>query len=903
MAVSRDLLCPPLDRLIDSDARAVGPKALGLARLATSGLPLPPGFCVVADAYRAHLAALPGLDALLSRLATEEGDRRRTALSAIRLAIVERPLAADVGAAIDEAWGELSRRVDRPPLRTAVRSSGTAEDLPGQSFAGQHDTLLNVIDPGQCRRAIRRCWASLWNDRAYEYRSLNRIEHRQAAMAVIVQQLVEADVSAVVFTADPIAGRTDRVVIESTYGLGEALVSGKVSPDRVVLARPALTVVERVPGTKATEIVADEAGGVQERAVEAQRARGRSLDDAQAIALARLALQAEQAFGVPLDLEAAGIGGRIFLLQARPITALPLALADSPAALDTPPDRSDRQVWTNLNTGEVLPDVVTPASWNVLEPLARLLLGSVFVQLGISFGDSPLFGLIGGRVYFNLNTLLSMAVHIPGLRKDNLTSLFGGSQQAVTALGAIEIADEDLPPTRIAWLSVLWHLPRLLIDLLWRAPAQGQTLIDQARVGCDRWAALPLDRLADAELMTAVRQAMAEMLGQERAMVMAGFGITYQGLLFDRCRRWFGDVDGPALASRLLSGLRNNDLAAAGVDLWQLAQQTHARPEVARLVRTCASFEALREALATAEDGAVFLDGWQRFMSAHGHHCRGELELSNPRWQENPGEILGQLRSYLDAVGQRDFLDQYRRVADGRRTAEQSCRRRLRNPLRRWLFGFLLDRAQRCAGLRECLKNQIVRQLAGLRRLLLAIGQRLADRGTLAEIDDVFFLDLDEIAAALAATAPAGERALIATRRVEHQRNLSLRPPPVVVGRYDPVAATAGDPDAAPGELRGLAVNPGLVRGRARVILRAGEGQVLPGEILVAPFTDPGWTPYFVNAAAIVMDQGGLLSHGSIIAREFGIPAVVNVGPATSTIKTGQTIEVDGGSGVVRVVG
>jgi len=879
-------LCLQLDLIRDDDVAFVGPKAHSLARLRGCGLPVPNGFCLVASCFRQHLAAGPQLSTLMAALATADTGQQPAILAAIRRAVVDQPLAADVRAALAAAWSTLAQQAGPTALHVAVRSSGTAEDLPGQSFAGQHDTLLNVVDADGCGRAIRQCWASLWTDRAYQYRMRNGIDHDRAAMAVIVQQLVEADASAVVFTADPVSGRTDRVIVESTLGLGEALVSGRVTPDRSVLERPALTVIERTIGGKAIEVAIDDSGGTSERAVDAARAAQPSLSGAQTIELARLALVAEQAFGVPLDLEAAVVDEKIYLLQARPITTL----------------KKSNQVWTNLNTGEVVPDVVTPATWSVVKPLVLKLLGSVFAQLGISFGDNPVIGLVAGRVYFNLNTVLGMARHIPGLRQDNLAALFGGSQQAVTALGAIQIRDEDVPPTRINWFSVLAHLPRLLVDFLWRAPAQGSRLIEKARADNDRLAALDLEHLDDDELMAVARTTLGEMLGRERAMVMAGVGVSYQSLLFDRCRRWFGAEQGGALASRLLSGLGHNDNAAAGVALWQLAQLVHARPAIAELVRTSTTFALLRTALTVSTDGAAFLDGWQRFMVAHGHHCRGELELYNARWDENPSEILGQLRSYLDAIGPRDFLAQYQRVIAERRTAEDECRRRLRNPFKRWLLGFVLDRAQRCAGLRESFKNQIVRTLAVLRRLLLAIGQRLVARGTLAAVDDIFFLDLEEIATAMAASAPAGKRDLVTRRRAEYQRNLALQPPAVVVGNYDPAVTAVTAAVAVAGELRGFGVNPGLVRGRARVILRAGEDQVLAGEILVAPFTDPGWTPYFLNAAAIVMDQGGLLSHGSIVAREFGIPAVVNVGSATTTIKTGQLIEVDGSAGSVRIV-
>jgi pyruvate,water dikinase len=316
------------------------------------------------------------------------------------------------------------------------------------------------------------------------------------------------------------------------------------------------------------------------------------------------------------------------------------------------------------------------------------------------------------------------------------------------------------------------------------------------------------------------------------------------------------------------------------------------------------AFESVRPGIAKANGGEAFLAQWDGFMAQHGHHTRGEADVMNPRWSEMPDAVLDLVRGYLRGIGQADPVAVHRQRGIEREKLAEECRRRLRNPLKRWLFDFLLVRAQRGCAFRENLKSEAIRHLAVARRLLLALGERLAGRGFLACRDDIFFLRLDELEPVVQGAASFDVHAAIAERRAEHARNLALEPPSVVVGRFDPGRCLPDEVDEAAQTLTGVGVSAGVATGPARVILRSDAGErVLPGEILVAPFTDPGWTPYFLPAAGIVVDMGGQLSHGSIVAREYGIPAVVNVGPATKIIRTGQRVEVDGNRGIVRILG
>jgi pyruvate,water dikinase len=277
--------------------------------------------------------------------------------------------------------------------------------------------------------------------------------------------------------------------------------------------------------------------------------------------------------------------------------------------------------------------------------------------------------------------------------------------------------------------------------------------------------------------------------------------------------------------------------------------------------------------------------------------------LYNPRWSETPDYILRLLQSYISQTPKTDPVENYNSLRHQRRQLEQQCRNKLKNPVKRIIFNHLLVRSQQGSVFRENAKNEPIKLLTAMRRILLELGRRLADKGVLTHQDDIFFLRLEEIQPVVLAKADSDIRQVITARRAEYDRNRAITPPDVVFGKFDPDNYVSDSVDTDVETLTGLAVSPGVVTGKARVILRAdGNQHVLAGEILVAPFTDPGWTPYFVPAAAIVMDQGGLLSHGSIIAREYGIPAVVNVGSATKIIKTGQTVQVDGNRGVVRII-
>jgi len=767
-----------LEAIEDREIGRFGAKAVNLARMIRAGMPVPPGFCISAGAYRQHVGS--------AEIATR-----------IRAAIVEGPMCDSLAEEIRGAYRSIGGGA------VAVRSSATTEDLPGHSFAGLHDSFLDVADEAGCVERVKRCWASLWTERAFEYRERNGFDHRSAGMAVIVQRLVRAEASGVLFTGDPVTGRCDRLIIEAGPGLGERIVRGEAVPDRFVLSKKGLR--------------------LRERAIAEGRGRRPCLRSRDIRQLARLALRIERLFGCPQDIEWCVRGSEIAILQSRAITTLHRGAPRS--------DRARRGYWDafGLNPGEL------------------------------------------------------------------------------TALG-VDLRDEDLPDLGFHRGRVLLAVPALLSIFFGYTPRNGTRFTARLRRKSDRLRAVDPAALSDREVadllwreIGGLRRIMPAFLHLPRILVALP---ALQAV----CRRWLGDADG-RLAHALLAATGGLESARAGLDVWRLAAKAHEDPEVERAILAGDDWPATRRGLAEVRGGEGFLSAWERFMERHGHHTRGEIELASPRWSETPDYVLGFVRSELGGGHMRDLDAEEAKRSRLCADLAAECRRRLGNPIKRLAFDYVLDQARRAAALRENLKSEAMRFWGFFRALALHIGDRLRRKGALDARDDVFFLKVEEILAALQRDDRASLRDAVALRRADYEKNSIVNPPPVVAGTFDPerpgetVAGSASRAGGAADVWTGVPVSPGRARGRARVILRSDTGQhVLAGEILVAPFTDPGWVPYFVPAAAIVMDQGGLLSHGSIIAREYGIPAVVNVGPATKAIRTGDIIEVDGDRGVVRVL-
>jgi phosphohistidine swiveling domain-containing protein len=851
-------------RLPASDANRIGPKAASLCTLRRLGLRVPACFFLTTQAFREHLEAHdlpPRIAALQERLKAQPPDAPGV-LAEIRRLVIEPPLTGPLCEQIAAAYTRLGAAT------VSVRSSATAEDLPGHSFAGQYETVLGVTSLLDCLEAVKRCWASVWTDRAFDYRRRNGIDHRQVEMAVIVQRQIEPAAAGVAFTLDPIKGSRSRMVIESCRGLGEALVAGQVQPDRIVLRKKNLELVRQ---TLATEEP--------------------SLDLKSVRRLARRVRRVEKRLGGPQDVEWALGDGTLWFLQARPITALP-----------APKPWEDRQVWANPNVSEVFPEVVTPLTYSVVLLMFQPLFTSVLRLFGADPHRGPLIGLVAGRIYFNANLGLAVAgPFVSPVKAAGLNSLFGGEQNRHFERGEFDICDEDLPDLGFSWPKYIASWPGIVRNLIGLRSSRGDAFMANLKAANDLLARFDSATATTGELLRMVSQ---ELHGNMKKCDLLSFwpGIVAAGVLHKACRDWLGDTD-QGLGYRLLAAQGGIADTEAGLDLWRLAVLAHEDEQTeAHLLRE-GGWDRIGPGLTHTGPGRRFLAAWDQFMSTHGHHCHNELELASPRWAETPDYILGLVQGYLRSLDRANPLEKQRQLAEERQRLTEQCRRRLRSAVKRRLFNWSLRRTQKLTRDRENWKNEAVRFLGVFRRVFLELGRRLRQQGLLGDREDIFFLELSEVEPVVRGRADFDVKRRTAQRRDEYEWNKAQTPPPVVVGRYDPQKHAAVKFDAEVKVLTGIAVSPGVVTGRARVITRPNDGQrVEPGEILVAPVTNPAWTPYFLPAAGVVMDQGGVLSHGAIIAREYGIPAVVNVGPASQIIRTGRLLRVDGDRGTVTIL-
>ena len=851
----------------------VGGKALGLADLITAGMPVPPGFCVTTSAYRHAL------------------EDAGAAAQANHTPIVPRDLQAHITA----AYAALS--ADGAPVAVAVRSSATAEDLPTASFAGQQDTYLGVVGAPAVLAAVEGCWASLWNDHAVAYRQRAGIDGDDVAIAVVVQRLVDAQSAGVLFTADPVTGNRDLVVINATWGLGEALVGGEVTPDQIILDAATGEVVRHDVADKHVMTIRSASGSALVPVADEHR-RIPVLADDDLGALLRLATAVSTHTGHPMDIEWAKDDTRIWAVQARPITALP-------------PDLMGME-WSREMIIERYPDPVTPMTWSTVSGTFFDSLTSTVRSLGGTLPtDVPLLRLIHGRVYVNV-TAFQRGMNTLPLRPPVATKDAPDPSAASTASDTSNTSDVPVPagrPKPAALARGLTALVRVVLGTHreWERRLPAYIAANETLRHVDWEAMTATDLLTD---NAARRDLLAPMLDNHARAIVAG-DLTLQ-LLGTLTKRWLDDSDG-SLVLTLVSGLTGNHTVETNHELWLLAEHARRHGELRDLLtgpagpdRTAGDLTA--GAFTAVPGGADFASRLAAFLERYGHRSP-RYEFHHPTWGEDPTQVLDLIRLMLDGVP--DPLVGQRAAEARRHEATADARRRLALP-QRLIFDRVLNLAQVYFRLRENQQFYLVLGTPGLRGLLAAIGARFVEHGLIDGADDVYFLHHDEVIDLLTAIAAGRKpgvsitgvgaarstRDLISQRRAQFFRDHTLAAPLRLGG----AAEDAGD-DAAglDGALRGIPASAGTATGRARIVRGPEDfASVCRGDILVAPATTPAWTPLFGVAAGLVTEFGGLLSHSGVVAREYGMPAVLGVPDALTRIADGDVITIDGGIGVVH---
>jgi pyruvate,water dikinase len=864
---------------------AVGGKALNLGIMSSARLPVPAGFCVTTAAYRSVIA--DRLDDLMGKLAdaTDPGGVTAAADEARRRVLaVELP--DQLGAAITERYHALG---DTEPV--AVRSSATAEDLAYASFAGQQDTYLNVVGAAALLDAVRRCWASLWTDRAVSYRNANAIDHHSVTLAVVVQRMIDAAAAGVMFTANPITGTRHETVIDASPGLGEAVVSGAVNPDHFVVNTVDRSIVTRRLGDKRMMITSRPGGGTELHELTSGDSEA-CLDDEQILQLVDLGEQVARQYGAPQDTEwALEESGSFWLTQARPITTLyPLIRTDRPGL----------RVFMCLSLAQGLTRPITPMGIAAIRLIGSSVATEVKLPLVEPLAGPPAMHAPGQRLFLDLTSALRNRV---GRRA--IFGAFGVMEaRAATVLKRLaERPEFSIIETRDH--TVLRHIAAALIrnrvplrviaglinpNWAYRGVAATERRLRQALT-------LP------ANATTAQRLDFVEQrLGSLFLLMPRTFAYAVGGLLMlAASRRLLGDVAQPGELQEVLRGLPHNITTEMDLELWGLTQQIR-DDEPSRAAFTTSAVPDLLQRYRERRLPPVAQRGLQSFLRRYGHRAVAEIDLGMPRWSDDPSHLLGVISNYLRL--DTDDLDPVAQFHAGQAKAEAmitSLTTRLaeRSRLRARLAGWTLRRVRQLVGLRESPKFLLIVALATMREHLKAIGRQLDATGAIDQVDDVFFLDLGEVRRGL-----SGENLqhLVTEHRDAYEQELKRRHiPRLLLSDGTEPEAVATEDVRADGALTGSPASTGTVTARARVVLDPVGAHLEPGEILVAPSTDPGWTPLFLTAGGLVMEMGGSNSHGAVVAREYGIPAVVGVPEATHKIETGQLITVDGAAGLVSL--
>jgi rifampicin phosphotransferase len=857
-------------QLRKTDIDLAGGKAANLGELTAARFPVPPGFVLTTAAYDEFVTA-SGISADIVALASLAADAEPSAYKRAEEKIHALLASHDPPEALAAELVAAYRRLGKKPA-VAVRSSATAEDLAEASFAGQQDTYLNVRGEQALLVAVKNCWASLWTARAMAYRARHGIDPATVRLAVVVQTMVDADAAGVMFTANPGNGRRDQLVISGAWGLGESVVSGSVSTDNFVLDSAAGKILSRHIAGKTVMTVAAE-GGTEEIAVPFERRNRPVLGDREVAQLGGIGARIAAHYGCPQDIEWVYANGEFFVVQSRPITALPEPTGDIPTDWPVPYPKG---MYFRASIVEQLPDPLTPLFADLIDGSVTRSLGALMEQVfgtGMLHDRDIAFPAINGYAYYYYY---------------RTTALWRLLRRSPTKLIKLFTGDGNLGVAG------------------WRDHAHPR--YQQTVAG---WAAKPVATLSDSELLDAVSALLdagtVYYTAVQSVVPIAATSEMAFRTYYERLVRRAGD---PPAVTFLLG----YDSAPIRVEksLYDLAMWTRQHPELAGALTQTepdALVNAVRTGTAPSGVPGELWQTWHTRLREHLQrygHVVYNLDFASPVPADDPAPVLDTLRYYLRGHGN----DPYRRQADSAARREKQTRvvqGRL-DPVRRAGFTRLLRWAQATAPVREDALADIGLAWPVMRRMLLELGQRLVTAGVITTPADVFWLRRAELVPAAGDSAPISLTAEVQQRKMLWRGQRMVTAPQLLpeidwMTRAFGWAMPAGDQKQTEATITGIGASSGQVTAPARVLAGPEQfGQMQPGDVLVARMTTPAWTTLFAMASGVVTDVGGPLSHSSIVAREYGIPAVLGTGVATQRLSSGQLITVDGDAGTVTPV-
>jgi pyruvate,water dikinase len=854
----------------------VGGKGANLGELSKiEGIRVPDGFCISTEAFKRVIGETTLIHALLDQLSLlkVEADRDKISeLSGEIRRVIE-------GIAIPEdIHEEITRHLSRLGEKTAyaVRSSATAEDLPTASFAGQQDTYLNIIGKEAILKHISKCWASLFTERAVTYRLQNGFDHRKVYLSVVVQKMVFPQAAGILFTADPVTSHRKVLSIDASFGLGEALVSGLVNADSYKVRHG--KVIEKKISTKKLAIYALQDGGTKAQEIEPERQNRQALTDEQILQLERMGRKIEEHFGCPQDIEWCLVDDTFYIVQSRPITTLfPI-----PEAND-----QENHVYISVGHQQMMTDPMKP-------------LGISLWQLTAA---RPMFK-AGGRLFVDVTYQLASPVS-----RENLLHVMGQHDPLLkdALMTIIERGDfiKSLPDDRKELSPIksnkgmssadiqaqVGNDPAIVSDLIKRS----ETSIEELKQN--------IQTKSGSDLIDFILEDIQQL--KKSLSSPQGFGVIMTAMnasswINENMKEWLGEKN---VADTLSQSVPNNITSEMGLALLDVADMIRPYPEVIEYLQQVQDDTFLDE-LVTFHGGQETRDAISAYLNKYGMRCVGEIDITKTRWSEKPITlvplILSNIKNFAPHAGNRKFeqgrqealkkeqelLDRLKQLPDGEQKAEETKR--------------MIDLIRNFAGYREYPKYGMVSRYFVYKQALLKEAEQLVQAKVLPEKEDIYYLTFEELREVV--RTHKLDYPIISKRKDEYKFYEKLTPPRVITSDGEIIAGEYKRENLPAEALVGLPVSSGVIEGRARVILHMEDADLGDGDILVTFFTDPSWTPLFVSIKGLVTEVGGLMTHGAVIAREYGLPAVVGVENATKLIKDRQRIRVHGTEGYVEIL-
>ncbi|NHA02277.1 phosphoenolpyruvate synthase [Mucilaginibacter sp. HC2] len=853
----------------------VGGKGANLGELARiEGIHVPDGFCISTEAFNRMMEATPSINNLLDQLSllkVEDRSKISELSSKIRKAIESVTIAQDI---VDEIANYLTRFDENEAF--AVRSSATAEDLPSASFAGQQDTYLNIIGQEAILKHISKCWASLFTDRAVVYRIQNGFDHRKVHLSVVVQQMVFPQAAGILFTADPVTGNRKMLSIDASFGLGEAMVSGLVNADLYKVSNGRI-IDKKIPAKKLA-IYALKGGGTKEQEIELERQNKQALTDDQVLQLERIGRKIEDHFGSPQDIEWCLTGDIFCIVQSRPITTLyPV------------PETSDQEnhVYISVGHQQMMTDPMKPLGLSLWQLRAGRPMFKAAGRLFVDVADN--LATPAGRE----GLLEAMGQHDP-LIKDALITivergdfikLLPDDQKAP----ALVKSDRGMSSTAI--LAQVGNDPAIVADLIKDNETSVKSLKQniQTKSGTDVFDFILED----------IRQSK-QMIFHTKHMGVILAAMNASSWINDKMNEWLGEKN---VADILSQSAPNNVTSEMGLELLDVADVIRPYPPIIAYLQQVKDDNFLDE-LPKFDGGQEVKNAIDTYLHKYGMRCAGEIDITKTRWSEKPAIlvpiILSNIKNFEPGAGKQKFeqgqlealkkeqslLNRLQELPDGEQKAKETKS--------------MIDLIRNFVGYREYPKYGIVNRFFVYKQALLKEIEKLVQANVIREKEDACYLTFEELREVVATHRL--DHQLINKRKEEHQLFEKLNPPRVITSDGEIVTGKYKHEDLPVGAIAGLAVSSGVIEGRARVILNMEDADLEEGDILVTAFTDPSWTPLFVSIKGLVTEVGGLMTHGAVIAREYGLPAVVGVDNATKLIKDGQQIRVNGTDGYIEIL-